>query len=629
MHSTPIAASSVDDAAAEPPRVSTVEPRAGWLPSALNAPLARRVFASSWPYRGMLCLAFAQVMLATATELLKPWPLKLIIDHVLSGQPLPWPLASGWSHDSLLVIACGGLVGIYLVLGGLNILNTYTTVRIGQGMVNDLRAALYDHLQRLSLLFHQRQQVGDLLCRVTMDSEAMQTLTIQGVFPVLNSLVLAVGMALIMLRLDWLLTLLALGVCPLLVAGLAMLSPHIDRAATAAREGESALYSLVQRVMAAIRVTQAFTKEEDEHHRLIAASAESLSAKLRLSNLLALYFGVIEVVMALGTALVVWIGARHALAGTLSLGELVIFITYLTSLYGPIVTVSRSLGFVAQAKAGLARVHEILSLAPDLPEGQRTLSGTKIRGEIRFEAVTFGYMPGQPVLRGIDLHVVPGRTVAIVGPTGAGKSTLIGLLPRFYDPQEGRVLLDGVDVRQFTLTSLRRQIAMVLQPPVVFPATVRENIAYGRPEASSDAVARATRLARIHETIMRLPQGYDTVVGEQGATLSEGERQRLTIARAILREAPILILDEPTSSVDAETEALIMEGLKPLMAGRTTFIIAHRLSTVQVADVILVVQGGQVVEQGSFAELMRRRGVFAALYHTQFGLQEAPRSAAL
>jgi ATP-binding cassette, subfamily B, bacterial len=624
MHSTPIVASSVDGAAAEQSSVSTVEAGMGWPLGALNLGLARRVFASLWPYRGMLGLAFAQVMLATATELLKPWPLKLIIDHVLSDQPLPWLFASDWSRESLLVIACGGLVGIYLVLGGLNILNAYTTVRIGQGMVNDLRATLYNHLQRLSLLFHHRQHIGDLLCRMTVDSDAMQTLTIQGVFPMLSSLVLAVAMALIKLRLDWLLTLLALGVCPILVTGLARLSPHIDRAAAAAREGESALYSLVQRVMAAIRVTQAFTKEEHEHHRLMAASAESLSAKLRLSNLLALYFGVIEVVMALGTALVVWIGARHALAGTLSVGELVVFTSYLTSLYGPIVTASRSLGLVTQAKAGLARVHDILSLEPDLPEGQRTLSGTEIRGEVRFEAVTFGYMPGKPVLRGIDLHVVPGRTVAIVGPTGAGKSTLVGLLPRFYDPQEGRVLLDGVDVREFTLTLLRRQIAMVLQPPVVFPATVRENIAYGRPEASFEGVVRATRLARIHETIMRLPQGYDTVVGEQGATLSEGERQRLTIARALLREAPILVLDEPTSSVDAETEALILEGLKPLLAGRTTFIIAHRLSTVQAADVILVVQDGQVVEQGSFAALLHRRGVFAALYRTQFGRHEAP-----
>jgi ATP-binding cassette subfamily B protein/subfamily B ATP-binding cassette protein MsbA len=268
------------------------------------------------------------------------------------------------------------------------------------------------------------------------------------------------------------------------------------------------------------------------------------------------------------------------------------------------------------------RVLEILAIERDLPEGKRVAAETGIRGEIVFENVTFGYTPGQPILRGVNLRVFPGQTVAIVGPSGAGKSTLVSLVPRFYDPQAGRVLLDGTDVREFTLASLRRQIAMVLQPPLVFPITVRENIAYGRPGASFEAVEQAARLARIHEMIMRLPQGYDTIVGEHGATLSEGERQRLTIARAIVRDAPILILDEPTSSVDAETEALIMEGCERLMAGRTAFIIAHRLSTVRRATVILVVRDGQIVEQGSFAELMRQQGPFAALYRTQFGGQE-------
>jgi ATP-binding cassette subfamily B protein/subfamily B ATP-binding cassette protein MsbA len=245
-----------------------------------------------------------------------------------------------------------------------------------------------------------------------------------------------------------------------------------------------------------------------------------------------------------------------------------------------------------------------------------------VRGEITFEDVAFSYTQDQPVLRHVDLRVAPGKTVAIVGPTGAGKSTLVSLVPRFYDPQQGRVLLDGVDIREFTLASLRQQVAMVLQPPLVFPISIAENIAYGRPQASQEEIERAARLARIHEKILRLPQGYDAVVSEQGSTLSEGERQRLTIARAILRDAPILILDEPTSSVDVETETLIMEGLEQLMAGRTTFIIAHRLSTVRKADVILVVRGGRIAEQGSFPELMRLGGHFAALYRTQFSSQE-------
>jgi ATP-binding cassette subfamily B protein/subfamily B ATP-binding cassette protein MsbA len=584
--------------------------------------LRRQVFAALRPYRAMLGFALVQVVLIGGAELLKPWPLKIIIDNVLGGQRLSWPLVAGWSRATLLLAACVGLVVVYIVLGALTMLNNYTTIRIGQSLVNDLRGALYNHLQRLSLAFHNRRQVGDLLYRVTADAYSIQTLTMSGIFPIATSLVLLVGMTLVMLRLDWLLTLLALSVCPLLFATISTMSARITAAARAAHERESAIYALVQRTMSAIRVIQAFTKEEEENRRFMAASTESLSASLRLYNLQALYSGAINVVIALGTALVVWVGARHALAGTLSVGELVVFTTYLASLYGPINTISQTLGLIEGGKAGFVRVHEILAVERDLPEGKRIAAETGIRGEIVFENVTFGYTPGQPVLRGVNLHVTPGQTVAIVGSSGAGKSTLVSLLPRFYDPQSGRVLLDGTDVREFTLASLRQQIAMVLQPPLVFPITVRENIAYGRPGASPEAVEQAARLARIHEMIMRLPQGYNTIIGEQGATLSEGERQRLTIARAIVRDAPILILDEPTSSVDAETEALIMEGFERLMAGRTTFIIAHRLSTVRRATVILVVRGGQIVEQGSFAELMRQQGPFAALYRTQFSGQE-------
>ena len=593
----------------------------------MTASLRRKVLASLWPYRAALSFAVVQVALISGAELLKPWPFKFIIDYVLGGQPLSWPAVAGWSREALLLAACSGLVGIYMALGGLTLLNNYTTIRIGQSMVNDLRGALYNHLQRLSLAFHNRRQVGDLLYRVTADSYAIQTLTMNGIFPILTSLGLLVGMTLVMLRLDWLLTLLALGVCPLLFGTISVMSSRINAAATAARERESAIYSLVQRTMTAIRVIQAFTKEEEEHRRFMAASAESLSANLRLYNLQTFYSGVVNVLIAIGTALVVWVGARHVLAGTLSIGELVVFTSYLASLYGPINTISQTLGLIQGAWAGLTRVHDILAVERDLPEGKRVVSAAEIRGEVVFERVAFAYVSGQPVLRGVDLQVIPGQTVAIVGPTGAGKSTLVSLLPRFYDPQEGRVLLDGTDVREFTLTSLRQQIAMVLQPPLVFPLTLGENIAYGRLGASPEAVEQAARLARIHDAIVRLPQGYNTVVGEQGVTLSEGERQRLTIARALLREAPILILDEPTSSVDAETEALIMEGLERLMAGRTTFIIAHRLSTVRRADVIVVIRGGQIVEQGAFAELMRRQGPFAALYRTQFSQQEEPRRA--
>jgi len=584
--------------------------------------LRRQIAASLQPYRSLLLLALLQVVFIGAVELLKPWPLKIIIDNVLGGKPVAWSWVVHWSRDQLLMAACLALVSIYIVLGLLNLINNHTTIRIGQSMVNDLRGKLYNHLQRLSLAFHNQRQVGDLLYRVTADTYSIQTLTMNGVFPILTSLVLLVGMTIVMLSIDWVLTALALGVCPLLYLTISTMSTHINRAAVAAHERESAIYSLVQRGIAAIRVVQAFTKEEEEHRRFMAASKESLMANLRMYDLQGLYSAVVNVVIAVGTALVVWVGARHVTDGSLTVGDLVVFTAYLASLYGPINTISQTLGLIEGGKAGFGRVYEILGVERDLPEGKRVVAPGSVRGDIVYDNLSFGYDSTQPVLRNVNLHIPPGQTVAIVGPSGAGKSTLVSLLPRFYDPQAGRVLIDGIDAREFTLTSLRQQVAMVLQPPLVFPVTIRENIAYGRHDASFEDVEQAARLARIHDKVMQLPEGYETVVGEQGATLSEGERQRITIARAILRNAPILILDEPTSSVDAETEALIMQGFEQLMKGRTTFIIAHRLSTVRNADLILVIRGGQVVERGSFTELMRRQGAFAALYRTQFSEQE-------
>jgi ATP-binding cassette subfamily B protein/subfamily B ATP-binding cassette protein MsbA len=578
----------------------------------------RQVFGYLRPYRLAFGVALLQVAAIGACELLKPWPLKVVIDNVLGNVPLPWAVAAGWSKEALLVAACIALVALYALLSAVSVVNNYTTIRIGQGMVSDLRRDLYAHLQRLSLAFHTRREVGDLLYRVTADTYAIQALTMNALFPVLSATILLVGMFIVMLRMDWLLTLLAVSVVPLLVGSISILGRRIERAATSARERESHMYSLVQRAMSAIRIIQAFTKEEDEHRQFMSASRASLAAGLRLYTFQTVYSGVINVVIAMGTALVVWVGARHVLDGHLSVGEMVVFTAYLASLYGPINSILQSYALIQAAKAGIQRVFEILAVERDLPDGTRELSETAVRGEVQWEGVSFGYSTGPPVLKGIDLQVAAGERIAIVGPTGAGKSTLLSLVPRLYDPQHGRVSIDGVDVREFRLVDLRRRIAMVLQPPLVFPTTIRENIAYGRPESTLEEVMAAARLARAHDFIERMPAGYETVIGEQGSTLSEGERQRLTIARAMLREARILILDEPTSSVDVETEALIMEGIDHLVAGKTTFIIAHRLSTVRQADRIVVLRGGEIVELGTFADLIRANGPFAALYRTQF-----------
>ena len=576
------------------------------------------------PYLPTFVFALAQVVFISALELLKPWPLKVVIDHVLIGTPVPWEFAQSWSPQNVLWLACAGLILIYILLAGLRAFNDYTTIKIGQKMVNDLRRDLYSQIQRLSLSFHHRRQVGDLLYRLTTDTYAIQTLTMNGLFPVLCSLTLFVGMLVVMVRMDPLLTVLSLTVCPVLTV-LVTLSPlrgWLIDSATHMHEQKSSVYALVQWAIPAIRVIQAFTKEEEEHRRFMAQSQKSLKADLRFYLLENLYGGTVSVVIAIGTALVIWVGARHVLAGTLSIGGLIVFAAYLTSLYGAIDSMSQAYGSIQGAKVSLQRVFEIMQEESDLKEGSRLFPDGGAKGEVAWSGVSFQYTTGQPVLRHVDLRVQPGQKVAIVGRTGAGKSTLVSLLPRFFDPQSGRVTIDGVDIREFQLKSVRRQIGMVLQPPLVFPLTIRENLMYGRPEATEEEMIKAAGLARIHEAIVSLPEGYDTIIGEQGATLSEGEKQRLTIARAILIDAPILILDEPTSSIDAETEALIMEGLRELTAGRTTFIIAHRLSTVRQADLIVVVSGGRIIEQGPFDTLMRGQGAFAKLYRIQFSVQE-------
>lgn len=577
------------------------------------------------PYGPAFVFAVGQVLLISALELLKPWPLKIIIDNVLSGNPLPWKFALNWSSQTLLISACIGLVLVYLLVGGLRLLNDYTTIRIGQNMVNDLRRDLYSHMQRLSLSFYHRQQIGDLMYRVTADTLGLQTLTMNGLFAILSASVLLGGMLIVMLWVDWYLTLLALAVCPALFCAIALLNKRISLAATEARQKQSSVYSVVQRTLSGMRVIQAFTKEEDEGQRFLQASTDSLAADLRLYNLQNFYYAVINLTIAAGTAAILWLGTQYVLSGDLSVGEMIVFISYLASLYAPLNSIFQTYGLVQSAKVGVRRAFEILESVESLPEGSRVFRPGRAGGQISFEDVTFGYDGSQPVLKKINLRIAAGKKIAIVGPTGAGKSTLVSLLPRFYDPQSGRVKIDGIDIREFKLKSLRRHIAMILQPPVVFPLTIRENIAYGRPDASFEEIVSAAKVAQVHDFVQQMPDKYDTVVSEQGTTLSEGQKLRLTIARGILLNAPILILDEPTSSVDSETEALIMEGLEQLMAGRTTFIIAHRLSTVRQADLILVIRDGQIVEQGKFTELLRKRGPFASLYRTQFGLHEEER----
>jgi ATP-binding cassette, subfamily B, bacterial len=572
-------------------------------------------------HRWSIAWALLQVLLIAGFELLKPWPLQIVIDNALGGKPFPVAALSS-SPGKLLVLACVGMVVIHFGAGALTLLHNYTAIRIGQNMVNDLRGALYAHLQRLSLAFHSRQRVGDLLYRITADSFAVQTMIMNGALPILSALVLLAGMLVVLFPLDPTLTMLALTVVPVLFALISLFNRKIVEIAGDVRTTESRVYSLVQWAMSSIKLVQAFTKEEEEHRRFMGASQESLQATLRLYSWQTLYSGTVGLVIAAGTAIVVFAGAQAVISGTLSIGQLIVFISYLAQLYAPINQITQSWGLIAGARIGAHRIFEILDTEPDLKDGTRNFPPSGARGEVAWCGVDFSYRADTPILTRIELKVPAGTKIAVVGPTGAGKSTLLGLLPRFYDPSVGSVAIDGVDVREYTLKSLRSQIAMVLQPPLIFPLSVRDNVAYGRPGADDAAIEQAARLAQIDDLIASLPQGYDTLLGESGAALSEGEKQRITIARALLRDAPILILDEPTSALDVTTEALVMGGIERLMVGRTTFIIAHRLSTVRRCDSIVVLRGGAIVEQGTLSELLRLNGFFAEYYRTQFAPQE-------
>jgi len=572
-------------------------------------------------HRWRIAWALLQVLLIAAFELLKPWPLQIVIDNALGGKPFPIAALSS-SPVKLLLLACVGMVVVHFGAGVLTLLHNYTAIRIGQDMVNDLRGALYAHLQRLSLAFHSRQRVGDLLYRITADSFAVQTMIMNGALPILSALVLLAGMLVVLFPLDPALTVLALTVVPVLFVLIALFNRKIVEIAGDVRATESRVYSLVQWAMSSIKLVQAFTKEEEEHRRFMGASRESLQATLRLYSWQTLYSGTVNLVIAAGTAIVVFAGAQAVISGTLSIGQLIVFISYLAQLYAPINQITQSWGLIAGARVGARKIFEILDTEPDLEDGTQNFPQSGARGEVAWSRVDFRYRADTPILTSIELKVPAGTKIAVVGPTGAGKSTLLGLLPRFYDPSAGSVAIDGIDVREYAMRSLRNQIAMVLQPPLIFPLSARDNIAYGRPGAGDAAIEHAARLARIDDLIASLPAGYDTLLGESGASLSEGEKQRITIARALLRNAPILILDEPTSALDVTTEALVMAGIEGLMAGRTTFVIAHRLSTVQRCDRIVVLRGGVIVEQGTLPELLHLDGFFAEYYRTQFAPQE-------
>jgi len=560
------------------------------------------------PYRGRLAGGAAFTLASAALTLAQPWPLKVIVDNVLRGQPLDLPLVGTPGRTALLNLAIAALVSIVLLNAVFTYLGSYLMDASGIRMVADLREALFARLQRHSLRFHATQRTGDLISRVMSDITRIQDMLIQSFSVLVPNLAVLVGMMAVMFWIDWAFTLLALAVGPPLFLVVLRYKGRIKGASRRARTLEGRLAAQTGETLGAVRVVQAFTREDFEDERFSRQSSSTLAANLEARRLQARFVPLVDVLAGLGTAVVLFVGAHRVLSGQLSLGLLLVFLSYVASLYKPMRQLSKLTYVTARAVASAERVAEILDAEPDVRDRPDAVREPRLQGRVQLEHVEFAYVDEQPVLHDVSLAVEPGQMVAMVGPTGAGKSTIVSLIPRFFDPGRGRVLVDGRDVRSLRLASLRSQVAIVPQEPLLFEGTIFENIAYGRADADEQGVLRAARAALVDDFVRGLPDGYETVLGERGASLSGGERQRISIARALVRDAPILILDEPTSALDPVSERLLMDALGRLFEGRTAFVIAHRMSTVARADQVLVVDRGRIVERGTHAELLELEG---------------------
>jgi ABC-type multidrug transport system fused ATPase/permease subunit len=579
------------------------------------------------PYRKWLFLVSVAMVVETAMGLAAPWPLKIVLDSVLDGQPLPSAFAwlAGDDPGPLykLNVAVIATVIIALLQSGSSYMNAYFTVSIGQWIAHDLRHSMYAHLQRLSMSYYDKQQIGPLISTITDDINAVQEFASTSLLDLVVDGLTIIGMLAIMFMLNWKFTLVALALTPLLVVFVYRLRSVIKRATHDVRRRQSEIVSIVSEGLGAIRVVKAFAQGAFERERLDAKSRESVEAALYARRVRSLLGPVVTTMVAIGTAAVLWFGAREVLNGAMTAGALVVFLAYLGKLFRPIQDVARASTNIAQATVGLERIKAVLDADDRLPRAASPVVMERFSGKVEFHNVTFGYDPARPVLKDLSFRVTPGQLVGVVGPSGSGKSTLVSLIPRFYDPNSGSVAIDDVDVREFSIRALRKKIGFVLQETQLFHAPVWQNIAYGAPEATRDDIIKAAQLAQAHQFIEGLPQGYDTVVGQGGMTLSGGQRQRLGIARAMVRDASILILDEPSSGLDTESERLVFEGLRRLLAGRTTFVIAHRLTTIRHADVILVLDQGVLVEQGTHESLLKRNGVYADLFRAQTPAEDA------
>ena len=585
--------------------------------------LIPRLFPYLKPYKGLVVGSLLLSALAVLIGLADPWPLAFMVDNVLGNHAPPalvtQIIGPQDRYRLLLIAALAGLV-LVVVRNAMSVLHEYVNTRVHQRLVLDFRSDLFQHAQRLSVSYHDSRPTGQLMSQINWLPDQAGDLLI-GIPPLIQSLVMLIGMFLIAVRLDPVLALLSLTVVPVMYYSVGIYSARIVPRLKYVRALEWQTMSIVFEAVAMLRVIAAFARERYEFRRFRSQGETAADARVNLTVKQTLFSLVVNTWTAAGTALVLGFGAWHVLQGQLSIGELLVFLSYIAAVYGPLETISSTVGSMQQRLINVQGAFMLIDIEPDIVDAPDAAILDRPRGSVAFDHVSFHYTGRTATLKDITFAVEPAKRVAIVGPTGAGKTTLISLIKRFHDPQSGAVLVDGIDVRRLKVKSLREQVSVVLQTPELFSGPIVDNIRYGRLEATMPEIVEAARSANAHDFIEKLPNGYNTVLGEGGAQLSVGERQRICVARAFLKDAPILILDEPTSSIDSKTETVILNALDRLSVNRTTFVIAHRLSTIRHADLILVLDQGSLIERGTHEELLAQRGLYRQLHDVQIGHQ--------